>query len=192
MRDVTLEKIGTLLDGTEARDAVHIAVLPVIAGEALACAEPVRVYDGVAKRAQPGETALGLVDPYLREGVKVGMRCYVFLYPGTITSLRHEWTHPALADVPDHVARRALDLLGGEYSVRWLRQFAALHAHSYERLVEEATALATTGRGSIGTRMNDDPSDLLTPEFWEHIKRVTGITAIPDTHDTRAPFACSC
>lgn len=188
----TLDKIGHVHDTDPGRDAVHIAVLPVVAGETLHPGTHVDVRDGVALAAtEHAPTNLGIIDPYLPKAVQAGERCYVFLYPQTITSLRHVWTHPEIHDLPDHVARQALDALGGERSSRWLRRFAELHAHTYERLIEEATEVAKTGRGSIGTRMNDDPSELMTTEFWEHIKNVTGVTVL-DTVDTRAPFACAC
>ncbi|MFO0822607.1 MAG: hypothetical protein U0792_05710 [Gemmataceae bacterium] len=40
---------------------------------------------------------VGIVDPFLREAVRPGQRFWLFMYPNTVTTLRHEWTHPAYA-----------------------------------------------------------------------------------------------
>lgn len=75
--------IGTVLDNTPGRDAVHIALSPMVA----------------TRQMQPGERlANGIVDPFLTQPVPAGKWFFLFLYPGTVTSLRHVWTHPAFAE----------------------------------------------------------------------------------------------
>ena len=73
------------------RDAIHIAIAPCVAQCVL---EP-----GTAVSAEgyppPGGRLVGIVDPFLGERVLPGQRFYIFLYPNTVTSLRHEWEHPA-------------------------------------------------------------------------------------------------
>jgi hypothetical protein len=97
MSDVTTWKIGKILDILDKdaqRDAIHIAVIPVEAAMELSPGMHVGL-DGL-DRATPLVDTIGIVDPYLDDTVLPGERFFVFLYPGTITSLRHEWTHPAI------------------------------------------------------------------------------------------------
>lgn len=75
------------------RDAIHIAVAPIVAGEPLAPGEHVGVEDRKATRWT--ETMIGVVDPFLKECVSEGQTFWLFLYPGTVTSIRHVWSHPA-------------------------------------------------------------------------------------------------
>jgi hypothetical protein len=83
--------LGKLIIGEAHRDAVHVAVAPVVAQENLSPGDHVDANGGWA-----GER-VGIVDPFLREPVRKGDRFWLFLYPGTVTGLRHMWTHPAFA-----------------------------------------------------------------------------------------------
>lgn len=77
-------KLGQILpDGSIGRDAVHIACAPMLATRAM----------------RPGERLVnGIVDPFLTDMVQPGQWFYLCLFPGTVTSLRHVWTHPAFAE----------------------------------------------------------------------------------------------
>jgi hypothetical protein len=86
--------LGHLADNTARRDAVHVAVAPVVAGEELSPGE--RVALGKYGEAYgPTSKPIGIVDPFLTENVQRGQRFWLFLLPNTVTSLRHVWTHPA-------------------------------------------------------------------------------------------------
>lgn len=88
--------LGQLIqDDSARRDAIHIAVAPVIADEVLRPGQHVALVDGATDRIRAGFDAIGIVDPFLKGPVMPGQKCWLFLYPGTITSLRHLWTHPA-------------------------------------------------------------------------------------------------
>lgn len=93
--------IGRLIDSSAGRDAIHIAICPVTAAEKLNLGERIGFVkdstEEVWSRLGPSET-LGIVDPFLSQAVLKGQRFYMFLDPNTITSLRHEWTHPAFKE----------------------------------------------------------------------------------------------
>lgn len=91
-------QLGQLItDGDCRRDAVHIAVAPVTAAGPLAPGQHVGLLGGGHEFAGPCDRPVGIVDPFLTAGVEPGQRFWLFLYPGTVTSLRHFWTHPAFA-----------------------------------------------------------------------------------------------
>ncbi len=89
--------LGKLIkkDEFQQKDAIHFAIFPAKAGEDLFPGDHV----GFTTSSQEivGTTAnkkLGIVDPFLAVKVVKGERFWVMLYPNTITSLRHDWTHP--------------------------------------------------------------------------------------------------
>lgn len=95
MAEQYVPNLGHLASGNARRDAVHIAVAPVVAAHRLAPGQHVGLLDdGLAAADNLAET-IGVVDPYLKKSVEVGECFWLFLYPGTVTSLRHVWTHPA-------------------------------------------------------------------------------------------------
>lgn len=80
------------------RDAVHVAVIPAVAGERLDPGMRVGLdRNGAYIECVNGVDLVGLVDPFLPNAVKRGERFWLFLLPGTVTSLRHHWQHPAFA-----------------------------------------------------------------------------------------------
>jgi hypothetical protein len=96
-------KLGSLItDGDRRRDAIHIAVAPVTAAEPLAPGQHVGfIPSGQTETVGLADRLIGIVDPFLTNPVEPGQRFWLFLYPNTVTSLRHVWTHPAFtARVP--------------------------------------------------------------------------------------------
>ncbi len=96
-RDVDMNNVpelGKLIDGVAARDAIHVAVAPVTAGQSLLPGQHVGLTNGVALF---NDDPIGIVDPFLTEAVEQGQRFWLLIYPGTITGLRHVFSHPAFA-----------------------------------------------------------------------------------------------
>lgn len=87
-------EVGKLITDKAFRDAIHVAIAPANAMETLLPGQHVAYRYGDAYAE--GEF-VGIVDPFLREPVKKGEAFWLFLYPNTVTSLRHAWTHPAFA-----------------------------------------------------------------------------------------------
>lgn len=98
----SIETVGTILTGSERRDAIHIAVVPCIASTVLNPGERVgfnTAQDAEIKRASPyAQRKAGIVDPFLKDNVQAGQRFWLFLDPQTTTGLRHVWSHPAFPD----------------------------------------------------------------------------------------------
>jgi len=91
-----LETLGTIIDDKAGRDAIHLAVEPVIAAMHLNPGEDVGLLpDG---RASKSDNPLGIVDPFLKGVVFPGERFWLVVYPRQITSLRHVWSHPAFPE----------------------------------------------------------------------------------------------
>jgi hypothetical protein len=181
-----LETLGTIIGANERRDAIHLAVIPVEAGEHLPYAARVGLRDGKAFIAgydsSGTDTSLGIVDPFLRTDVKPGQHFWLVIYPRVITSLRHVWTHPQLPDeagIPTHSAER-------QAAEAWLRNRADGLGITYEEILEAGTS--TTYPGCFGNDIDGDRD--IEPEFWHHIDVITG-RAAPE-HLRPDWFRCAC
>ncbi len=119
-----LATLGTIIDDTQKRDAIHLAVEPVIAGCHLRAGDHVTVTDGIALWQPVGE-GMGIVDPFLLQDVETGQRFWFVMYPRQVRSLRHVWSHPAFPDEPVALALTAPSPAAEKASSEaWLRQYA--------------------------------------------------------------------
>lgn len=188
MRDA-LETLGTILDGDEGRDAVHVAVIAMRAHAQLQPGQKV----GVGHTTTTGGTTaildpVGIVDPFLTHVVEEGEWFWMFVYPRTITEMRHHWEHP---DIPSDSQREATrdtlkKMRGGEASERFLRDWAQREGWDYDRMIRDAEhwvrygMTVSTGNIEIG----------LPGDFWKHYEKVTGEN-VPD--ERRSSFyRCAC
>jgi hypothetical protein len=88
--------LGKLIDREEVRDAIHIAVAPVTAGERLVAGQHIGFLDGT--RVGLVSNPIGIVDPFIKGEIKPNERFWMLMYPKTIENLRHEWSHPSFPD----------------------------------------------------------------------------------------------
>lgn len=186
------DTIGKIHSAEQERDAVHIALCSAVAGETLQPGQHVGFYaEHMARNVVtdkldgkfPATGLLGIVDPFLTQPVLTGQHFWLFLYPNTITDLRHEWTHPAL-ETPGRVYLPA----GCSPSEKWIREYASGLGITYHDLMDGAHEHVEYGgylsRG--GTLEGVSTS----AEFWEHYEVVTGDTVPDDKKDNF--FSCSC
>jgi len=182
-----LETLGTIIDDKQKRDAIHLAVEPVIAGMRLRPGEHITVINGVAKAADKDEGALGIVDPFLMRNVREGERFWFVMYPRMVHSLRHVWTHPAFADEPGVSASQpATPSWTKADSEKWLREFID-HADcpAYEEVMD---SIQHGGLNEHSLHMGDSARGEIPPEFWRHAEIVLGRNL--QYHPTM--FSCSC
>jgi hypothetical protein len=172
-------KLGKIIEGEVHRDAIHMAIAPVVAGERLAPGQHVGVSGETAGQST---VKIGIVDPFLPGPVFKGDRFWLFLYPNTITSLRHEWTHPAFEATPSPKH----NITASEV---WLREFALHKAElTYEELMYGAAASISNGDYMIdGGKWEgfDFPE-----EFWDHYETVTGEKV--GEENRHSFFSCAC
>jgi hypothetical protein len=175
--------IGELTTQT-ARDAIHIAVIPVVAKELLSPGNVVALRDGLAVTPHGGLQPVGIVDPFLKgvDTVKKGDKFWLFLYPKTVTNLRHDWSHPAFDKVvvEDKEASRA-----------WLRNYARKHnpyhngQTAYDNFIDNIRdgRIVFYGRDLHGRDELDDAENLM-----HHLSVVLGRKVTLDDFE----YGCSC
>ncbi len=95
-------KIGHIIRTPQSRDAIHMAIIPIEAGEDIRPGHHVGIKDGKAT-TDKSVKRIGIVDPFLGFGVLEGQVFWLFIYPGGIGSLKHHWTHPELDKVTETV-----------------------------------------------------------------------------------------
>ena len=183
-------------DFPDERDAIHIATAAVFAHENLNPGDHVGFVTKEHDIMGRSEIApVGIVDPFLPKGVKKGERFWVFLYPGTIQSLRHSWSHPSfdlrqqlIRKIEESPAKKRLkafaeslsegsDYDGNTYSVVTL-----------EELIDRATAHVKHGDYWIeGGRFEGQD---IYPNFWDDFSELTGL--VVDGANQYSFFSCSC
>jgi hypothetical protein len=183
----TLDLVGRPVPEGVGRDAVHIAMVPVVTAQILSPGEHVGWVDKhemtVGRVAQP----LGIIDPYLRGSVRPHTRVFLFLYPQTITSLKHVWQHPEFPDEVKVVEKVVeVEKIPGDpaESEKWLRKFCKDEHLQFDLLMEAVSSpdgRAFEKHGDDGwdtdgyscddgyiTSYGRDAYGTIPDEFWHH------------------------
>lgn len=186
-----LATLGTIIEESAGRDAIHLAVEPVVAAHQLRPGDDVGFIEGGVGFC---ENPVGIVDPFLKSTVRKGQRFWLVVYPRQITSLRHVWTHPAFENatiptMPNNSMRKA-------ESEIWLRNFChTADCPGYESVME------LIDKGKISNEYGDSYVDeqyvhfngsdahyAIPPEFWDHVEIVLGRKMV----NRPTYFSCSC
>lgn len=180
--------LGELVAFDRPRDAVHIAVIPLVAAEELHPGWMVNVDEaGYAYKVADQYRSIGVVDPFIYGVVEKGQRFWALLRPGSVTGMRHQWTS---ADFPEMGVPATAEARSA--SVNWLVSFAGDKVISYEAMVEgaisgEGATFGVDCHGTIAREFGEDVAQL----FWDHMEVVTG-RKFTVSHRTGTPFSCSC
>ncbi len=183
-------------DFPDERDAIHIATAAVFATENLNPGDHVGFVTKDNDKMGRSEIApLGIVDPFLPKPVKKGERFWVFLYPGTIQSLRHNWSHPSF-DVRQQLIRAIEETPAKKRMKAFTRELSGGHDYNgnlygevtFEELIDRATCYVVGGEyWSEGGRFEGQD---LYDEFWDDFEELTGLK-VPEG-DRYSFFSCSC
>lgn len=179
--------MGKTFDADQGRDAIHVAVLSVVAAENLTPGQHIGFFDD--GRVGAASTPIGIVDPFLKNFVPPGQGFWMMIYPGTITGLRHNWAHP-------EVSQSASSAPAGNSSTEWLEDFAATAGLSYDRMMSILNDYIHCGEVWVeqgGDQAQDAYYALENDgeDLWKHYAAVSGVKN-PGNQDWGAPFSCSC
>lgn len=180
-----LETLGTIIDENQKRDAIHLAVMPVLAGEDLLPGEHISISKGKAFREIEGQ-GIGIVDPFLTHRIELNQHFWCVIYPRKITSLRHVWSHPAFDE--EVVALPQKKITYEDISKKWIEDYAASIGLGYSTLMDGAkNYLDYDDYLSLGGLLEGES---VPAEFWTHYAVVTG-KDIP-SNKRHSFFSCSC
>lgn len=177
----TQETIGKLIEAGQQRDAIHIAVYPVVAIEKLFPGQEVSINTDGKVSAPTMAIRHGIIDPFLSGPVYPDQRCWLFLFPNTVTGMRHHWEHPAFVEFESSDAGRA-------DAERWLRDLAEEYGLEFETMIDQAQ---DCGHLRLECGYEAHGFEGKTDAFWQNLAIYTGRFFGP-SHIEGLTFSCAC
>lgn len=186
-----LATLGTIIDETAGRDAIHLAVEPVTTDFSLTPGQDVGLIEG---KAVPRRPYVGIVDPFLKDMVAPGQRFWLVVYPRQITSLRHVWEHPSFP-ISEQLGSGDIHLLAPndkDASIRWMTEWAQRHmGEDYygdgTKSPERAFADAIDAGHNMSVGPHENARDHIDSEWWGHWEAITGERGKREEY-----FSCGC
>lgn len=189
-----LETLGYVIDSEQKRDAIHLAVEPVVAGETLYPGQDIGFNEDGEATHRNADKFLGIVDPFLKRRVEPGDRFWLVVYPRKITSLRHVWTHPDfpktgdLMDVEQCTKKATAERTDTEDAMRWIANYAGTLGLTYDALMDAALAYLDDDKYLCeGSRYEGES---LPEGFWSHFEIITRRNVRESQRHSF--FSCSC
>jgi hypothetical protein len=179
--------IGKKITADAQRDAIHIAIAPAVCdADILSAGRRVSLRYGsnppLAIPDEYSEEAVGIVDPFLRELIHRGEWFWIFLFPGTITGLRHQWTHPAFDQITTPMDEHEA----------WLRRFAEEWGFDFHEMVDVATDPDDDYITAYGHELHSAGELGADHElFWEHLEAYLQ-RSFDLAHRESVGWSCSC
>lgn len=161
--------------------AIHIAIAPVVANKYLAPGRRIGfVNDDSETVSDEVEKYIGIVDPFLENLVLPGQRFFMFLLPNTITSLKHNWSHPDFGNESKTKKKKA--------SEAWMEDYCRQYGVTPEDMIEAAGNFLEGG--DYFNRGGTFEGESVPDEFWDHYEVIVGTKV---SHgDRESFFTCSC
>jgi hypothetical protein len=176
--------LGKIIEGEQQRDAIHIAVAPVVAARRIKPGQHIGLVGGLA---EPSKTPIGVADPYLTAAIIPGQRFWLFLYPNTVTGMRHHWAHPNFT-AQESAGSESQEVPADAASVAFIEAFAEQAGISYEEVLAGASCYLRRGDYLCdGGRWEGFG---VPDEFWKHYEIVT--KTVVAENDRGSFFTCSC
>lgn len=180
-------KLGNLVspENYNKRDATHIAVAAVEASEELNPGDHVGLLiDG--KVGKIGKS-IGIVDPFLKQVARRGDKFWLYLYPGSITSLEHKWSHPSFTEKTEEQP----DI---SHSKIWMKEWAMQHMsenyYGNDKFTEQESYREAIKAGhNLSVGPHESARDYIDNTWWTHWEIITGCKRPPE--DERY-FSCGC
>lgn len=195
--------LGVLIDPFSRVDAVHIAIAPITACETLKPGDHVG-FVGSSGFVGKVHNPIGVIDPFLKGPVEEGESCWMFMYPNTITGLRHDWVHPAFPMMslgstdtdssfdkgPAVVEESVLVGVFETESKLWLENFASKWGMNFSEMVDSAVS----GKYVVAHGVDLHSKEELGEDhafFWLHMANYTGQKFTKEQIDDFS-WGCSC
>jgi hypothetical protein len=184
--------IGLIHNRPLPNDAIHIAIAQVVAGEPLKAGDRVGWLEGKEGVVSKSDNPLGIIDPFLTQDVSKDCQCYLFLFPNTVTSLTHQWEHPAFNRNPERIkaARKWLDDNGEDKYEDGDYCYGATNA---DRFIDEFLEgkMNYYALGDDFSEKYNSNADGFRKKFWDNLEIVTGKMATKEQRQQEY-FSCSC